>query len=237
MGHPMSDEMELVVGSTGIRAQFLGLTASPSRVVMEDPPHSPHSPKAPLPASVPVPPTVKKFMDIWNPLWVKLLVIGLILFYLITNFPDFKPFPEITAFLVAYILGFFGVIAVNWGHLLVVEGLPGLEVSAECSGIILMMIFPLTIFLIPSVKIGHRLASLAFIPVLFLGNIIRITVDVLIGIHYSTDLLIFFHDTIGQVFIFFWAIGLYLIWLRMFNNFPKEKVPRVTDALWTPKVE
>lgn len=224
----MTQETEFEIGATGTWANVMGLSSQPPSVLLTDE-EKIVKPISPSPKGK----TSHVLKAILNPLWLKLLVIGVILYYLITNFPDFHPFPEVTAFLVAELLGLFGVIAVNWGHLLVVEGLPGLEVSAECSGIILMMIFPLTIFLIPSVDIKHRLASLFFIPILFLGNIIRITVDVLIGIHYSTDLLIFFHDTIGQVFIFFWAITLYLIWLRLFNNFPREKVPLMADTMWS----
>jgi exosortase/archaeosortase family protein len=212
---------------------LLGLS-SRKRAPPEDEKKPPvREPPAPLYGKTP--PSLERsplFKAIFNPLWVKLLVIGGILFYLVTNFPDFKPFPEITAFLVAKLLGLFGIVAVSWGHLLVVDGLPGLEVSAECSGIILMMIFPLTIFLIPSVQLNHRLASLLFVPLLFFGNILRITADALIGLHYSVDMILFSHNTLGQVFIFFWAIGLYLIWLRLFNNFPREKLPIMSKTMW-----
>lgn len=221
----MIENSEFEEREKGVLANILGITRKKTtlRHVNESPA------KSAGPSSKPA--AIAVVDKIFNPLWVKLLVIGIILFYLVTNFPDFEPFPEVTAFLVAKLLVLLGVNAVNWGHLLLVEGIPGLEVSAECSGIILMMIFPLTIFLIPSVQLRHRLASLLFIPILFFGNVLRITVDALVGVYYSPDMILFFHDTVGQVFIFFWAIVLYLVWLRLFNNFPREKMPHVTNAV------
>jgi exosortase/archaeosortase family protein len=96
----------------------------------------------------------------------------------------------------------------------------------------LALIFPLIIFLLPYFSLRQRIASLFFVPLLFMGNVFRIVIDVLIGVRFSTEMLIFFHDGIGQVFIFAWAIGCYIIWLSIFKNFPKEKLfkrPTILD--------
>lgn len=77
-----------------------------------------------------------------------------------------------------------------------------------------MPVFPLT----------QRFASLLFVPFLFLGNIMRIITDVLVAKYISPDMLLFYHDSLGQVFIFFWGIILYIVWLIIFGNFPKDWV-------------
>lgn len=154
---------------------------------------------------------------------VKVLVIGLILVYLVTQFPYFYPFPEITSWSVANLLSLLGVPSLPWKNVVVAQGLPTMEISAECSGVVLLMIFPLIIFLIPNIKLSHRLASLLFIPILYFGNVLRITMDAFVGLNFGVDKLVIFHDTVGQVFVFFWTILLYIIWLRLFNNFPREQ--------------
>lgn len=154
--------------------------------------------------------------------WLKIGLILMVFLYFVFNYPSFYPFPEITSKLVAKTLTIVGMDVTPYKNMLVADNFPAIEVSAECSGIILLLIFPLIIFLIPYIPLSHRFAALLFIPILFLGNIIRIAIDVFIGFHYSPEMLIFFHNTVGQVFIFFWAISLYVIWLKIFGNFPKE---------------
>ncbi|MDP2666010.1 MAG: exosortase/archaeosortase family protein [Candidatus Diapherotrites archaeon] len=158
---------------------------------------------------------------------IVLLVVGGILAYAVLEFPYYYPFPELTSWLAAIILNLIGVFSAPWGNYLVVEGLPPLEVSAECSGVVLMLIFPLTIFLMPVFPLTHRVASLLFVPFLFLGNTLRIVADVLVGLQFSPEALILHHDSVGQVMIFFWAIFMYIAWLIIFGHFPKEHLPKL----------
>lgn len=161
--------------------------------------------------------------------WGKLLLISIVLFYFFSNYPRFYPFPEATTHGVASMLTIFGFDATPYKNFVVVNNFPPIEVSAECSGIILLLMFPLVILLMPHVSLPHRLAALLFLPLLFAGNILRISIDALIGIHTSPDTLIFFHNTVGQVFIFAWAIMIYILWLKTFGNFPRdEKAKEIT---------
>lgn len=166
---------------------------------------------------------IRKWIERFDREWaVKMVVIGAILAYLVSQFPYFYPFPEWTSILSAALLRGIGTPAIPYQHFLVVPNLPVLEISAECSGVVLMMIFPLIIFLIPGINIRHRLGSLLFLPILYFGNLLRIVLDVQLGLAYGTTALEFFHDTLGQVFIFLWAIIVYIVWLRIFGNFPRE---------------
>lgn len=155
---------------------------------------------------------------------VRWSIVVLLLGYAITQFPNYPVFPELTGAISAFILNTLGIFSIAKDNHLWVATLPQLNISAECSGVALAIIFPLIIFLLPYFPLRQRIASLFFVPILFLGNVLRIVIDVLVGIHFSTESLIFFHDGIGQVFIFAWAIGCYIIWLLIFKNFPKEKL-------------
>lgn len=159
---------------------------------------------------------------------VQLVIAGVAILGLLAiaigGYPSYQPLPQITSIAAAGILNAVGIFSAPWGDYLVVADLPPLKISAECSGIVLLLIFPLTIFLIPIFPIHQRLASLLFVPILFVGNILRIVTDVLIGKFYSPDFLLLYHDSLGQVFIFFWGIMAYLAWLWVFGNFPRDWV-------------
>ncbi len=142
----------------------------------------------------------------------------------VVGYPYYQPLPQWTGIVSAGVLNAGGIFSAAWGDYLVVENLPPLKISAECSGIVLLLVFPLTIFLMPVFPVRQRLASLLFVPFLFLGNVFRIVTDVLVAKYISPDMLLFYHDSLGQVFIFFWGIILYIIWLIIFGNFPRDWV-------------
>lgn len=155
---------------------------------------------------------------------VSIVAVGGLVAIAVVGYPYYQPLPQWTGIVSANMLNVMGIFSAAWGDFLIVENLPPLKISAECSGIVLLLVFPLTIFLMPVFPIRQRAASLLFVPVLFLGNVFRIITDVLVAKHISPDMLLFYHDSLGQVFIFFWGIILYIIWLIIFGNFPKDWV-------------
>lgn len=157
-------------------------------------------------------------------LLVSILAVGGLITIAIIGYPSYQPLPQWTGVISAGVLNALGIFSVAWGDFLIVENLPPLKISAECSGIVLLLVFPLTIFLMPVFPIRQRVASLAFVPFLFLGNVFRIVTDVLVAKYISPEMLLFYHDSLGQVFIFFWGIVAYLVWLIIFGNFPKDWV-------------
>lgn len=165
----------------------------------------------------------KKSVDTWR-LVVSLLAVGAIAALAVAGYPSYQPLPQWTGILSANVLNSVGIFSAAWGDYLIVENLPPLKISAECSGIVLLLVFPLTIFLMPVFPLTQRFASLLFVPFLFFGNTMRIITDVLVAKYISPDMLLFYHDSLGQVFIFFWGITAYLVWLIIFGNFPKDWV-------------
>ena len=153
-------------------------------------------------------------------------VLGLFAIWFIKNYPAFKPIPEVTVWVMEKILNFIHIPTVPYGNLFVVtiNGVNRIfNLSGECAGIILFTVFLFGTFIIPDFKIRDRLISLLFLPLIFLGNTLRILIDIIIANKFSLASSTFFHDTIGQAIIFGIAIWSYIAWLKATGNFPKDK--------------
>ena len=157
---------------------------------------------------------------------IRAVLILLVVMYLIIGFPSYEPLPKLTSKANASFLNIIGIQTVTEGRFLVVS-FPEVnriyELSSECCGLILFAMFVIAVFLVPSFSYKHRLIALLFLPLIFFGNIIRISLGVLIGYHMTADASVFFHDTFGQILIFVWVIACFLVWLKITKNFPSEK--------------
>jgi len=160
-----------------------------------------------------------------NEKYARIAIIILIASYIIVAFPSFYPFPQLTTKSLDIILNNMDIGAVSEGTFLIV-GFPEysqiIQLSAECSAIALFVMFLLGIFIVPKFSLKHRLMAIPFIIVIFLGNLLRILIGILLSIQWNhPEFIIFFHDTFGQVIIFFWVIGSYIAWLKLTGNFPR----------------
>jgi exosortase/archaeosortase family protein len=97
------------------------------------------------------------------------------------------------------------------------------ELSSECSGLLVYLMFLIGISVVPHFTLHHRLIALVFLPILFFGNTLRILFGILIGYQFSVNASEFFHATVGQVLIFFWVLLCFILWLKVTRNFPKEE--------------
>ncbi|DAC72801.1 MAG TPA: hypothetical protein DSN98_03200 [Thermoplasmata archaeon] len=147
--------------------------------------------------------------------------------YLIIGYPSYEPLPKITATADTFFLNTIGIHTVNTGRFIVVS-FPGAdriyELSSECCGLILFEMFFIAVFLVPSFSYKHRFIAVLFLPLLFIGNIVRIALGIIIGYQISADASVFFHDTFGQILIFIWVIVCFLVWLKITKNFPQERI-------------
>ena len=157
---------------------------------------------------------------------IRVGIIGFIVSWLTLSFPTFAPIPQIMATFVKWTLLLFGIPVAAFDRFLVVDffGIDRIiDISAECSGIIIFSVFLFVIFITPKFKLAHRLSALLFIPLLFVGNAIRILLSVIIARTYSVDASIFFHNTLGQVLIFGFTILIFMLWLYLVGNFITER--------------
>lgn len=156
---------------------------------------------------------------------VRYSILGIFVLWLIIAFPNFYPIPEITSFLVFTFAKTMGMEVVYYGEYLIVNfgNINRIfHLSIECAGIILYIIFLTGTFLIPKFKLSHRLVGLFFLPILLIANALRILMSVYIAKNYGVEFSLFFHDTIGQVFIFGIGIFSYIGWLYLTGNFTRK---------------
>jgi exosortase/archaeosortase family protein len=153
----------------------------------------------------------------------RLTALLLIAVYLATAYPHFSPIPEITAKVTAGAISLLGYNVTNYKNILIIDFFNPVKISSECSGVILALAFILTIQLVPHIPIPARLTSLLLIPFVFFGNILRIILAVIIGLKVSAQAMILYHDSLSQVLIFFWAISIYIVWLKLHRLFPKDR--------------
>ncbi|MBU1940647.1 MAG: archaeosortase/exosortase family protein [Candidatus Thermoplasmatota archaeon] len=154
-------------------------------------------------------------------------ILGACFLYVILAFPLYKPLPQITAYLNAQLLQLLHISAVAVDNLIVVsfpEVTRIYELSSECSGLVLYIMFLVGIFIVPAFSLRHRLIALGFVPLLFFGNTLRVLAGVMVGYHFSAESSEFFHDTFGQIIIFSWVLVCFIIWLKITHNFPKDKM-------------
>lgn len=89
-----------------------------------------------------------------------------------------------------------------------------IDISIECSGILLLLLFSSICGLSPNMDFKKKLIGIPFISLLYLGNIVRVVINILFGFYFSFDLLTFFHNTIGNIMIFIWLFLLYFCWMH-----------------------
>jgi len=152
------------------------------------------------------------------------LILGC-LAYLVIGFPSYEPLPRITSNADAVFLNTLGVRAVDDGRYLVVS-FPQTdciyELSSECCGLILFAMYFIAILIVPNFSLKHRFVAILILPLIFLGNIVRIALGIIIGYFFTVDASVFFHDTFGQLLIFMWVIVCFMLWLKLTRNFPRE---------------
>lgn len=152
---------------------------------------------------------------------IRLVVLCLLLGILIIGYPDYFPIPQITALLIAKILGCFigasPIVSQNSVLLSINNEIVSMDISPECSALIAMLLFIFVMFITPGIKLKHRLYSLLFIPILYVANLFRITSEVFIGSIFNIEAMSIFHAGIGQVVFFSTMILLYIGFLKIFG--------------------
>jgi len=146
--------------------------------------------------------------------------------YIILAFPGYEPLPELTAQVNAQVLSTIGIPAISLERYVVVSFSQVdriYELSSECSGLLVYMMFLIGIAVVPYFSAHNRLFALLFLPILFLGNSLRILTGIIVGFRFAVDASEFFHATFGQVLIFFWVLVCFILWLKLTRNFPKDE--------------
>lgn len=154
-------------------------------------------------------------------------VIAMIFGIVVLGYPYYEPLPRITAYLVAQLLSVFigssPAVSDNVVLLSINDGLAAINISTECSGFIVLLLFEFVMFLTPRIELKHRFYSLIFIPVIYLANIIRIASAVVIGEISNIDTMMIYHNSMGQIIFFAMLIISYIAFLYIFGYLKVEK--------------
>ena len=158
---------------------------------------------------------------------IRLIVLVGIVTFLILSYPGFEPIPEITAGAAAIVMTiYFGVTPTVYENHIFLDmhnNIYPMTVSPECSGIIVVALFIIVIFLIPDISLKHRFYSFFFAIPLYLANVLRIVSSVIVGDNTNIETLAWYHGTIGQLLIFLAMIVIFAIFLKIFGYFGKNQ--------------
>lgn len=159
---------------------------------------------------------------------IRLSIMVLLVTLSILGYPEYRPLPQITTHFVAAIMSHIvGVMPITSNSLMffnIDDHVTTISISPECSGFILMSTFVLITFLMPNIDIRHRLVSVLTLPVIYMANIIRIVLCILLGIYTNTYVMVLAHESVGQVFLLVVTTGIYIRFLKMFGYLRFRKV-------------
>ena len=166
-------------------------------------------------------------LKIKNTDYIRLIVLIGITAFLILSYPSFEPIPEITAESAAIVMTiYFGITPTVYQNHIFLDMhnmIYPMTVSPECSGITVVALFIIVIFLIPGISLKHRFYSFFFTVPLYLANVLRIVSSVIVGDITNIETLVLYHGTIGQLLIFLAMIVIFAIFLKTFGYFGKNQ--------------
>jgi exosortase/archaeosortase family protein len=154
-------------------------------------------------------------------------VLALMALYAVWYYPGYYPFPQLSSAAVAWLLGLAGMNAVAIGQQMVVDfGAVSrtITVSADCSGFLIMMVFLVTVFVSPGFRRRQKLMALLIVPIILAGNMFRIFAAIMLGYGYGVGVMVVFHNTLGNVFMFILATLAYFLWLYVVGQ---RRPPRI----------
>jgi exosortase/archaeosortase family protein len=179
-----------------------------------------------------------KFTEKFNPaqkrMWnlslflIRLLVLSIPLYLLMSFSSVLFPLQVLVASQVGWILQAMGyTVTQDIALITVSDPLSGwifrFWIDADCTAWKSMLFAFALIFAVPRVKMRKRLYGLVLaIPVIWIGNLIRITWSVLIEQSYGLETAVFVHDVLWQLGLIVLVLAVWLIWLKWIAQAKKK---------------
>lgn len=150
----------------------------------------------------------------------KIIILVILSFTIITYFENIF-LSELTSRYVATVLSYFvGIIPATAGNILFLkmnDYIVPILISFGCTGFMFISIYTLVMFIMPGISLKHRFISLLLLPLIYLVNIARIVLGIILGIYTNIRTMIFFHDTVGQVFLLIFTVVTLVMFLNIFG--------------------
>lgn len=150
----------------------------------------------------------------------KVMVLILLCFTILAYFENIVLSESTSRYLATVLSYFVGITPVTEGNILFLrmdDHIFPILISFECTGFMFISIFILIMFLMPKINLKHRLLSLLALPLIYLVNIARIVLGVMIGSYTNIRVMTFFHDTVGQVFLLIFTVAALVLFLNIFG--------------------
>ena len=166
----------------------------------------------------------KKQKELWQTLvfLLKIIVFSIPL-YIILYFVNLSPLQEIVAENAYFIFKTAGFYVWKNGFMLSVNDFP-FFISEDCTGWKSMLFLTALIIAVPCVEWKKKLAGILIgIPILWIGNIARIFLIVLIGINYGFEAAELVHTYLWQLGLISLVLLIWLIWLYWVRKIFKTK--------------
>lgn len=161
-----------------------------------------------------------------NDIIIRTLVISVMIIYLLINYPDFTIFTNAVTGSAALALSiYYGIVPAYYENYIFInmhDGLKIINISSECSGIILLLVFAFVVFIMPHIRLRHRFCALMFLPIIYIANVFRIVSGIIVGDYTNVQMLLLYHSSIGQVLIFLAMILSLISFLKLFGYFPRS---------------
>lgn len=151
----------------------------------------------------------------------KTIAFLIFLSFVILSYTENDFLSELTTQWVAAVLSYFvGIIPATAGNILFLkmdDHIVPILITFGCTGFMFISVYTLIMFVMPGISLKHRFISLLLLPFIYLSNIARIVVGIMLGVHTNVRLMSLFHDTVGQVFVFIFMAGMLLIFLNIYG--------------------
>ncbi len=159
----------------------------------------------------------KHLRKVSKDLAIRTLVIMSTVAYLIAFYPGYESVTNMTAKLLSVVSSWYLGVAPAYFNDYVIfnfKEITPLKLSPECSGLTVITIFVIVVWLIPNVSLRSRIGAFVFIPILYFANIIRLLMAVIIGDKINVSTLSIYHGTVGQLFIFAMLVVCFMIFIK-----------------------
>ena len=142
-------------------------------------------------------------------LFCSIVILSYVLFWYFRN--DFAFLDLFTSYVVTTLIQLSGLQAIR-DRFTIYLAHSTWEVTTECTGLYIMMIFSAFVFVYPSSFKGKGIALLAGIPFIFGANIMRLYIMAWID-YLKPQYTVFFHDYIWQGVFIMMVVYMWLVWI------------------------
>ena len=119
---------------------------------------------------------------------------------------------ELEAESVTWLLNRFGLTAYHWKNTVWLHPVIGL-ITLSCSSLGSVLVLAFLFLMTPTLPAGRNIAATALaLGLVYIGNLLRLTLALVVGHHWGVKSMLTFHDWFGPAITFLYVLIAYWIW-------------------------